>query len=389
MIDGQDLKRMGQLSPLLQEYRTSSLTQTRQPGSLTTYGSPSILLQAMAAVESSRQSTPPTGSPFSLIHPASTPIQPLPVPLQLEPPASPFPSRPHVNTATPSSHPPRAKVPSQTPHLKSGQTLPTRLQQNQHNSLDQQVSPPSVNSPTSARSAGKASSHPLATVSIAAGIKSSVSGQQGSGPSMCKAGSEGSRSRETNPPGQSHTKNSTSGQVNSSEKVCPVQNPDGNSCPTEQTGILVKTPVSGQTSAQAQRSSSVVMLEEDTALQSGVGSCVTPEEARRLRQAQQRQKKEEWQKKFALGTKRRSEGSLPEMGAQSLAEIRVGERAGGASEEEDGFDMDELISNGVCVCMCVCVCVCMRVRVCVCACVTHPDPYTHYGVLCLCRIFPR
>ncbi len=336
-VGSQDLKRMGELNPLLQEYRSSS--HSRQPPSVTPCSSPSVLLRAMTAAEASRQ-----GTPMSL----STPTPPpLPIPIKMESPSSPL----HSNNITPANRP--AAQTSQTPQLKGGHScIPTRLQCKNE---EQRVSPPNSVSPSTASGLGRVSSHPLATVSLAAVTKSSGDGQGDGCPP--KTAESDSLAQPI----------STRGQVGAStcKNACPGRPISGKACPTGQSGIAAKLLVSGQSSAHMQWTPSEAPAKDTTVPQSDSPS-LTPEEARKLRQAQQRLQKEEWQRKFAQRAtcKRHAEGSLSSARA---AEVRSGDGQRGGSG--DGLDADELITEGVCVCVCVYVRACMHACLCVCACV--------------------
>ena len=74
-------------------------------------------------------------------------------------------------------------------------------------------------------------------------------------------------------------------------------------------------------------------------------SACSSEEARKLRQAQQKLQKEKWQRKYGLGSKRHSEGSV---GGESFPEQAPHNK--GQTADEGCFN--ELISDGKLCCVC-------------------------------------
>ena len=191
-----------------------------------------------------------------------------------------------------------------TPYLKGGQSAPAKLHSRPQNApqMDSEASSTTSAGNCSAKSSGLG--HPLA----------------------CSSSSKGC--------GQKH---GSCHQQHPGKPVKPV-NP-------ESSGRDVARQGSGTNGSGCQKPSEAAGKGESNETGSKTAQFGS-EEARKLRQEQQRLQKEEWQRKYGLGAKRLSEGSVPASehgGAGGGSVVVVAKEACSA---DDGFQVDELITDG-------------------------------------------
>lgn len=290
-MDGTDLKHLGETSPALAEFRSHRQQQWS--------GSPSQLLDAMGA--SVNHTVPPqTTAMISTLSERTVPP----------------PQQGSTNTSTPDSSLARAlyalgpptstlsiKTPLQlqgaTPQMKGGQSAPAKLHASHHhrtpksevNTKNSDTDITTALRCTAGRNTGKG--HPLVT-STKPDCSGSNCNRQGHTSGCPKSSGQG-MSGESNP---SHASASPAPGSNT--------NPQSDDCETD-----------GKPAP----------------------STCSSEEARKLRQAQQKLQKEKWQRKYGLGSKRHSEGSV---GGESFPEQAPHNK--GQTADEGCFN--ELISDG-------------------------------------------
>ena len=290
-MEGRELKNVGELNPLLSDYRSSSLRHS--PGA----SSPSMLLQAM---ESGHLLSP--SAPHLKNEPSS--------------PADRSPQFLHSD-----------KTPAyQTPYLKGGQSAPAKLHSGDPlKSNSARASSPPCSTGGGGGKVSSGQSHPLATSTTS--IPRHTGGRKP--PSLKPSDSGCSASTGQGTCAEAH---SSPGQATTVQKVNEVE-----SGPPGSSGNDKIAPHGSKTCSKASETD-----KSDSKMHSEVCGCtsavVDTEEARRQRQLQQRLKKEEWQRKYGGGgltAKRHSEGSLPE------------EPAGGREEGDDGFHVHELTTDGM------------------------------------------
>ena len=353
-LESKDLKHIGETNPALVEFR--SQRQQQQPWS----ASPSHLLDAIATMVD--QSKSQHAFPATISTPQSVKNGP---PSSSNTPESSLTKAQYFSSSSSSA----TRTPIQlqsvtTPHLKGGQSAPAKLHTNQRHQKESSNSAAHVES---GRTTSK-NQHPLVTVAKqdtnGSGCpktsgqegRSKVSGQgptsdcpkvSGQGPtSDCpKVSGQGPTSDcpKVSGQGQSSVRPKFSGHVQGQTSSCPKLS--GQKQTTSTNSI-------NSSSGEARTTPSVPSYNSMTTLQtddnepdrkgktenSNLGSSAhSSEEARKLRQAQQKLQKEKWQKKHGLGTKRHSEGSVDTCGEELNKEWQT----------VDGFCLDELVSDGM------------------------------------------
>ena len=361
-LEGKDLKHIGETNPALVEFRSQ---RQQQPWC----ASPSHLLDAIATMVDQSK------SPHAFLATISTPQS-----VKNGPPSSSNTPESSLTKAlcVSSSSSSATRTPIQlqsvtTPHLKGGQSVPAKLHTNQRHQKESSNSAAHVES---SRTKGK-NQHPLVTVAKQDPNGSGcpkTSGQEGcpkvsgQGPTTdCpKVSGQGLTSVCPKVSGQGLTsvcpKVSGQGQTSSCPKVsgqgltsvCPKVSGQGqtSSCPKLSGQKQTTSTNSNNSSSDEARTTLSVPFHGVAAPQTddnepdrkgrnensnSGSSAYNSEEARKLRQAQQKLQKEKWQKKHGLGTKRHSEGSVGTCGEELNKEWQT----------VDGFCLDELVSDGM------------------------------------------
>lgn len=303
-MDGTDLKHLGETSPALAEFRSHRQQQWS--------GSPSQLLDAMGA--SVNHTVPPQTTAM-----ISTPSE------RTVPP----PQQGSTNTSTPDSSLARAlyapgpsssstlsiktslQLQGATPQMKGGQSAPAKLHASHHhhtpksevNTKNSDTDITTALRCTAGRNTGKG--HPLVT-STKPDCSGSNCNRQGHTSGCPKPSGQGYSSSCPKSSGQGMSGESNPSHASASPAPGSNTNPQSDDCETD-----------GKPAPSA----------------------CSSEEARKLRQAQQKLQKEKWQRKYGLGSKRHSEGSV---GGESFPEQAPHNK--GQTADEGCFN--ELISDG-------------------------------------------
>ena len=292
-IDAKELKHIGEVNPAVLEFRMQRCSQAANSPS----GGPSALLQAIALADGGQSPSPVTPN-LNLRTESRTRAQS----------SSNDTASKNVNPKCdrPMHTPAHAQITMATPHLRGGQSAPAKLHSHPQNTGTPQTD----------------SSSPVSTTST------------------------GNCANKNNYPGQSHPLTII---ASSTSSKCCVQSQSGHPrkpANPEVGGRDSTGQKSVKSSHQDQKQSEVAGSFGSTSdeTSSGAAAQLSSEEARKLRQTQQRLQKEEWQRKYGLGTKRHSEGSVPVPEHSEAARNPVAKEA---CKSDDGFQVDELITDGM------------------------------------------
>lgn len=283
-IDGRSLKHIGEVSPAVLKVRMQRCSQSAN----SPCGGPSALLRAMALADDRHSPSPVTpdlGPRSESLSKAQSTSDDLASKIV------------NTNSERSIATPAQERNATTTPCLRGRQSAPAKLHPRPQNALQGMDSEASSSSLISAKGSGQ--SHPLAC--------SSSSKAYGQKPGFCHQ----RPGKPVNP------------EVSGREAARRSSSTDGSSCQTPS-----ETPGKGESA------------EDETV--SKTAQFPGSEEARKLRQEQQRLRKEEWRRKYGLGAKRHSEGSVPasEHGGGGV----VAKEA--SSVADDGFQVDELTTDG-------------------------------------------
>lgn len=226
-----------------------------------------------------------------------------------------------------------------TPHLKGGQSAPAKLHTNQRHQKEPSNSAAPVESN---RTTGK-NQHPLVTVAKQdpnGGGCPKASGQEG----CSKVSGQGPTTDcpKVSGQGQSSVCPKFSGHVQGQTSSCSKlsgqkQTTSTNSSNSSSGEARTTLSVPSYSVAAPQTDDNEADRKGKTENSNSGSSAHSSEEARKLRQAQQKLQKEKWQKKHGLGTKKHSEGSVGTYGEELNKEWQT----------VDGFCLDELVSDGM------------------------------------------